>query len=121
MAFGIPVLLIAIAAGKATHAWERALLLILNFVFEAGVLLSLFGEVWFLAKTAMTGGLTAAPALLLAIVVGLVLIAPAIALIWLIVANGYALVGRKEQFRSDFRGSLWFSNPTTFRPRDFSQ
>jgi len=53
------VLLVAIAAGKATHAWEKALLLILNFVFEAGVLLCLFGEVWFLAKTIMAAGMGA--------------------------------------------------------------
>jgi hypothetical protein len=115
------VLLVAIAAGKATRAWERVLLLILNFVFEAGALLSLFGEVWFLAKTIMAAGMGAAGALLIAIVVGLALVAPAVWLVWQLVANGYALVGRKEQFRSDFRGSLWFSSPSTFRPRDFSQ
>jgi hypothetical protein len=63
----------------------------------------------------------AAGALLIAIVVGLALVAPAVWLVWQLVANGYALVGRKEQFRSDFRGSLWFSSPSTFRPRDFSQ
>ena len=73
VAFGIPVLLIAIAAGKAKHAWERALLLILNFVFEAGVFVSLAGEVWFLAKTIMAAGMGAAGALLMRSLLGLLL------------------------------------------------
>jgi hypothetical protein len=115
------VLLVAIAAGKAAHAWERALLLILNFVFEAGVLLSLFGEVWFIAKTIMAAGMGAAGALLIAIVVGLALIAPAVWLIRLIVSTGYALLGRRVQFRSDFGGSLWVHRTGTWRPREFSR
>jgi hypothetical protein len=115
------VLLVAIAAGNATRAWERVLLLILNFVFEAGALLSLFGEVWFLAKTIMAAGMGAAGALSIAIVVGLGLIAPAVWLIRLIVSTGYGLLGRRAEFRSDFGGSLWVHRTGTWRPREFSR
>jgi len=61
---------------------------------EGLVLLSLLGEVWFLAKAW---------------------------LVRLVVDNGCALVGRKEQFRPDFSRSLWFARSYTWRPQDFSQ
>jgi hypothetical protein len=116
--FGVAVLLVAIAAGKVAHTWEKVVLLIIELVVEGAALLSLFGEVWFLAKTAMDVGVSAAPALVVAIVVGLVLVAPAVWLVWLIVANGYSLIGRKAQFRPDFRGSLWLARSYTWRPRE---
>jgi hypothetical protein len=119
LGFGIAVFLVAIAAGKVTHSWEKVLLLIIEMAVEGGALLSLFGEVWFLAKTVMDVGTSAAAALVIAIVVGLVLVAPAVWLVWLIVANCYALVGRRQQFRPDFRGSLWLARSYTWRPRDF--
>jgi hypothetical protein len=115
---GIALLLVAIAAGKVTHAWEKVLLLILEVVVEGAVLVSLFGEIWFLAKTIMGVGVSAAPALLIAIVVGLVLVAPAAWLVWLIVGTSYALVGRKARFRPDFLGSLWFGRSSSWRPRE---
>jgi hypothetical protein len=87
-------------------------------VVEGAVLLSLFGEVWFLAKTVTDVGMSAAAALVIAIVVGLVLVAPAVWLVWLIVANGYALIGRRAQFRLDLRGSVWLARSYTWRPRD---
>lgn len=119
--FGVALLMVAIAAGRAAHAWARVLLLILEVLVEGAVLLGLFGEVWFLAKTVMSVGIPAAGALILAIVVGLVLIAPAVVLVRLIAANGYALVGRRARFRSDFRGSLWVSRSSNFRPREFDE
>jgi len=119
--FGAVLLLVGIAAGRAVHAWAKVMLVILEVVFEGVVLLSLFGEIWFLAKTAMTVGMTAVPALVLAIVAGLALTPPAVWLVQLVVAKGYARVGREEQFRSDVRGSLWLARNYTFRPRDFLQ
>jgi len=119
--FGAALLLVAIAAGRAVHAWAKVMLVILEVVFEGAVLLSLFGEVWFLAKAAMTVGMTAAPALILAIVLALALTPPAVWLVQLVVAKGYARVGREEQFRSDVRGSLWLARSYTWRPRDFLQ
>jgi len=95
------------------------MLIILEVLVEGAVFLALIGEGWFLAKTGMTVGLSAAPALLLAAAVDLALVVPAVWLIRLLVANCYALVGRKAQFRSDFRGSLWLARNFTFRPRDF--
>ena len=121
MAFGVALLFVAIAAGHATHAWSKVMLVLLEVVVEGVVLVSFFGEVWFLAKTAMAVNLGAAPALIIAILVGLALLAPAAWLVWLLVANCYALVGHKAQFRSDFRGSLWLARSYTWRPRDFSQ
>ena len=116
--FGIAVLLVAIAAGKVTHAWEKVGLLIIELVAEGAALVSLFGEVWFLAKTVMGVGISASPALLIAIVVGLVLVAPAVWLVWLIVGTWYALIGRKALFRPDFLGSLWFARSSSWRPRE---
>jgi hypothetical protein len=113
------MLLIAIAAGRASRSWERVLLIILEVLVEGGVLVSLFGEVWFLAKTLMTVGLPAASALVLAIVAGLLLVVPAVWSVWQVVAGLYTLAGRQAQFRSDFRGSLWLARSYTFRPRDF--
>jgi hypothetical protein len=95
------------------------LLLIIEVVVEGAALVSLFGEGWFLAKTVMGFGMAAAPALVIAIMAVLILVAPAVWLVWLIVANGYALIGRKAQFRPDFRGSLWLARSYTYRPRDF--
>jgi hypothetical protein len=107
--FGITVLLVAISAGKVTHAWEEALLLIIELDVEGAALLSLFGEIWFLAKTDIGVGMSASAALVIEIVVGLILVDPAVWFVGLIVANGYALIGRKLQFRPDFRGSLWLA------------
>jgi hypothetical protein len=36
--FGIAVLLVAIAAGKVTHAWEKVVLLIIELVVEGAAL-----------------------------------------------------------------------------------
>jgi hypothetical protein len=68
----------------------------------------------------MAVNMGAAPTLIIAILVELALLAPAVWLVWLLAANCYALVGHKGQFRSDFRGSLWLARSYTWRPRDFT-
>jgi len=90
--------------------------LILEVVVFGAVFLSVCGEVWFLAKSFMALSMPAAPALIFAIIVALVLVAPAVWLVWKIVGGGYAAMGRKAQLRTDFGRSLWISRTGTWRP-----
>ncbi len=118
--FGTALLFVGITAGRVAHRWTRLLLLVLELIVEGVVLLALFAEVWFLAKTAMAFGMAASPALILAILCGLLLVVPTVILVWAIAGYGYRLFGRGPQLRSDFRRSIWVSRINTFRPGDFS-
>jgi hypothetical protein len=117
--FGTALLLVGITAGRVARRWTRLLLLVLELIVEGVILLALFAEVWFLAKTAMAFGVAATPALILAILVGLLLVVPTVVLVWVIAGYGYTLFGRGAQLRSDFRRSIWVSRINTFRPGDF--
>jgi hypothetical protein len=117
--FGVALLLVAIAAGRVARSWQRLLLLLIELLVGGAIIVGWIAEVWFLAKTGTAFGMTAAPALVLAILCGLVLVAPAVALVRLIVVYGYTLLGRRAQLHSDFRRSVWISRGYTFRPGDF--
>ena len=116
---GTALLLVGIAAGRVARRWSRLPLLVLELVVEGLILLALFVEVWFLAETVMAFGMAATLALILAILFGLLLVVPAVALVWVIAGYGYTLFGRGAQLRSDFRRSIWVSRMHTFRPGDF--
>ena len=117
--FGTALLLVGITAGRVARRWTRLLLLVLELIVEGVILLALFAEVWFLAKTgngfrrggdsrpdpsnpgwAPSGGAT-------------------VVLVWVIAGYGYTLFGRGAQLRSDFRRSISVSRINTFRPGDF--
>jgi len=116
---GVALLLVAMAAGRVARSWQRLVLLVIELFVDAAIIVAWIAGVWFLAKTGMGLGIAAAPALVLAILCGLILVAPAVPLVWLMVAYGYTLFGRRAQLRSDFRRSVWVSRYYTFRPGDF--
>ena len=94
-------------------------LLLIELLVGVPIIVGWILEVWFLAKTFMAFGVAAAPALVLATLCGLILLVPAVAIVWVIVTYGYTLSGRRAQLRSDFRRSVWLSRSYTFRPGDF--
>jgi len=110
---------VAIVAGRSTHQWQRAPLLVLEIVLIVVVPLAWTFEVWFVAKTFMALGLGASVALLIAIVSGIALLLLAGYVGALLLWAAYSVRGSRARFRPDLWNSLWLSKTFIWRPIDY--
>lgn len=118
-AFCAITLCVGIAAGRSTHDWQKAPLLILELVLLGAILVLWMFEVWFVARSLMAAGLAASAALIVAIPSGTALSVLAAYVAGRLVFVGYAATGSRARFRPDLLNSLWISRGCSWRPRDF--
>jgi hypothetical protein len=112
-------LFVAIAAGKSTHAWQRATLLILELILLGALLVAWMFEVWFVAKIFIAIGMGASLALAIAIAFGTALLGLAGGAGALLLLAAYGATGSRARFAPELRNSLWLSRSHTWRPSDF--
>jgi hypothetical protein len=112
-------LFVAIAAGKSTHGWQRATLLILELILLGTLLVAWMFEVWFVAKLFIVIGMGASLALAIAIACGIALLGLAGGAGALVLLAAYSARGFRARFAPDLTNSLWLSRSHTWRPSDF--
>jgi hypothetical protein len=118
VATGASTLCAALLAGRATHSWQRASLVILEvFMFGASLVIWMI-QIWFIGKIFIAIGVAASTALGLAIACGIALLLLAGAAGGLIVLAGYTVLGCRARFGSDLRNSLWLTRTGTWSPND---
>jgi len=115
----VATLCVAILAGRSQRIWQRFLLLALEVLLIGGALVLSGFDVWLIAKTLMASGMTASPALLLGIAIGIGLIVLAVFVCMRLVQTGYAALGKKALYTPDVDNSLWIGRWGETRPRDF--
>ncbi|HEV3102415.1 MAG TPA: hypothetical protein VG426_08745 [Candidatus Dormibacteraeota bacterium] len=112
-------LLAAVGAGRATHDWQRVLLLVVELPLVGAMLLLWMLQVALADKIFQTAGAGGDAALLLGILGGSVLLILAAAAAVVVLLAGYTVFGRRVRFGPDLRNSLWLSRSNTWRPSDF--
>jgi hypothetical protein len=117
---GAATLCAAMLAGRGTHSWQWAPLVILELFMFGATLVSWMIQTWFAAKIFIAIGVGASPALGLGIACGIALLLLAGAAGGLIVLAGYTVLGWRARFGSDLRNFLWLSRTGTWRPSDVS-
>ncbi|HET9782858.1 MAG TPA: hypothetical protein VFR33_13890, partial [Candidatus Dormibacteraeota bacterium] len=95
--------------------------LFIEFVVGGASLVFWMFLVWFSAKVIMAFGVSAAIALLAALVVGIALAVLTVVADLRLIRGCYTIVGHKDRYDVDFGNSLWFGKWHEWRPNEFRQ